>query len=138
MQKNNNKEGAEEELSILVIEDNEMFRKLAIDMLNKYKTYAASSVEQGVAKFKQHNPDITFIDIGLPDGDGHKVLKEIKAISPHAFMVMLTASNLKEDVNTALKNGAKGYIVKPFSRQKIKECIDNYKILAKKYNTVVE
>lgn len=122
----------EDELIMLVIEDNEMFRKLAVDMLNGYKTYSAGTAEQGVAKFKQYKPDITFIDIGLPDGSGHNVLSEIKAIDSHAFMVMLTASNLKVDVQDALKNGARGYIVKPFSRQKIKECIEQYHILTKK------
>ena len=122
----------EKELSILVIEDNEMFRKLAVDMLSGYKTYAAANAEQGVVKFKHHRPDITFIDIALPDGTGHDVLNAIKAIDPHAFMVMLTASNLQKDVQDALKNGARGYIVKPFSRQKIKECIEKYHLLAEK------
>ncbi len=119
-------------LSVLVIEDNEMFRKLAIDMLNGYTTYSASSAAEGIDKFKQFRPDITFIDIGLPDNSGHAILSEIKSLDPHAFMVMLTASNLQKDVQDSLKNGARGYIVKPFSRQKIKECVEKYYILAEK------
>jgi two-component system chemotaxis response regulator CheY len=114
------------ELSVLVIEDNEMFRKLALDMLSGYVTYSASNAADGVGKFKANKPDITFVDIGLPDGSGHAVLGEIKAIDSNAFVVMLTASNLQKDVQDALKHGARGYIVKPFSRQKIKECIDQY------------
>lgn len=114
------------ELSILVIEDNEMFRKLAVDMLNGYKVHSASSAAEGIDKFKLTKPDITFIDIGLPDVSGHSVLNEIRTIDKNAFTVMLTASNLQQDVQDSLKNGARGYIVKPFSRQKIKECIDKY------------
>ncbi len=119
-------------LSVLVIEDNEMFRKLALEMLNFCNTYSASSAAEGIKKFDQYKPDITFIDIGLPDSNGHNVMAHIKAKDTNAFMVMLTASNLQIDVQESLKNGARGYIVKPFSRQKIKECIDKYYIYAEK------
>ena len=114
------------EITVLVIEDNEMFRKLAIDMLSGHNVYSANTGKDGVEKFKKHIPDITFIDIGLPDMSGQEVLTQIKAIDSSAFTVMLTASNLRQDVQDSLKNGALGYIVKPFSRQKIKECIDKY------------
>ena len=120
------------ELEVLVIEDNETFRKLAIDMLHGYVVHSAVSAVSGLAKFKKYNPDITFIDIGLPDGSGINIVKDIKSLNPNAFMVMLTASNLQKDVKDSLKNGARGYIVKPFSRQKIKECVEQYNSIADK------
>lgn len=113
--------------SVLIIEDNEMFLSLASEMLSEHISYTAKDGETGIKKYKENKPDITFLDIGLPDKDGHAVLKEIMAINPDAFVVMLTASNLKNDVKSALAGGAKGYIVKPFSRKKIKESIDQYK-----------
>ncbi len=113
-------------LSILVIEDNDMFRKLAVDMLAEYNSFAASNVKDGLAKFKTHSPDIVFLDIGLPDGNGHDLLKQIIGLDANAFVIMLTASNLKIDVQGAIKEGAKGYIIKPFSRKKIKDSIDLY------------
>lgn len=121
---------AKKDLTVLVIEDNEMFRKLAIDMLSGYHVYSSSNGNDGIEKFKKHKPDITFIDIGLPDISGLEVLDKIKLIEPDAFMVMLTASNLRQDVQDALKRGARGYIVKPFSRQKIKESIEKYHLSA--------
>lgn len=120
---------AKKDLTVLVIEDNEMFRKLAIDMLSGYHVHSAINAKEGIEKFKKHTPDITFIDIGLPDMSGLEILNQIKAIDPHAFMVMLTASNLRQDVQDSLKSGARGYIVKPFSRQKIKESIDKYYLM---------
>jgi len=119
-------------LSVLVIEDNEMFRKLALDMLSGYTIYSAATASEGIEKFQKNKPDITFIDIGLPDGSGHDVISAIKASAPHAFMVMLTASNLENDVKEAMKNGALGYIIKPFSRQKIKEYIEKYQLHSNK------
>jgi len=123
-------------LTILVIEDNEMFRRLALDMLKDYTTYAADSASDGIRKFKQYNPDIVFIDIELPDGSGQSILVQIKSLNPNAFMVMLTASNLQKDVQDSVKNGAQGYIIKPFSRQKIKDCIDKYYAITDSSNEI--
>jgi two-component system chemotaxis response regulator CheY len=117
----------EKPLSILVIEDNEMFRALAIEMLSGNYTIAAKDAAEGLDKYKTHNPDITFLDIGLPDKNGHEILDEILKINPQAFVVMLTASNVQKDVQESLKRGAKGYIIKPFSRKKLKDLIDKYR-----------
>lgn len=123
-------------LVTLVIEDNEMFRRLAVDMLNGYSVYSATTASDGLYKFKKHAPHITFIDINLPDANGQSVLSEIKTLNPNAFVVMLTASNLEKDVQESLRNGAKGYIIKPFSRQRIKEYIDKYNATLKQTRNV--
>jgi two-component system chemotaxis response regulator CheY len=115
-----------QQLNILVIEDNQMFNQLAVEMLSGNHVISAKDAAGGIAQYKAKNPDITFLDIGLPDKSGHDVLAEILAINPKAFVVMLTASNLQNDVQESLKKGAKGYVIKPFSRKKLKDIIDNY------------
>ncbi len=117
---------ASKELSVLIVEDNDMFLNLAAEMLQGHKVATAKTGNDGINKFKYNNPDITFLDIGLPDKDGHAVLAEILAINKNAFVIMLTSSNLKKDVEASFQKGAKGYIIKPFSRKKIKDSIDNY------------
>lgn len=113
-------------LSFLIIEDSDTFLELALEMLNEYQTMGAKTAEEGLAFFKEHRPDITFLDIGLPDQDGHQLLERLTDINPNAFIVMLTASHLREDVQTALTKGARGYIVKPFTRKQIKESIEHF------------
>lgn len=119
-------------LSILVIEDNEMFRSLSVEMLSGNNVISAENAAEGIEKFKANNPDIVFLDIGLPDKDGHYVLSEIMKVDKNAFVVMLTASSITTDVKGALENGAKGYIIKPFSRKQIKESLDDYFVHIKK------
>ena len=113
-------------LTILVIEDNEMFRRLALEMLSGHNSSSAKNAADGMSQFKRKSPDITFLDIGLPDKSGLEILKEMKEISQEAFVVMLTASNVKADVKKSVELGADGYIIKPFSRKQIKHYIDQY------------
>ncbi len=68
-------------------------------------------------------PDIVFLDIELPDIEGHRLAQLLKAIDPNAYIVMVTANNYAEDVAKAIENGAKGFIVKPYSKDKIIEAI---------------
>jgi two-component system chemotaxis response regulator CheY len=103
-----------------------MFLKLAIEMLSEYKTFSALDAATGLKSYQQNKPDITFLDISLPDKSGYTILEEILTINPKAFVVMLTASNLKSDVEVAMKKGAKGYVIKPFSRKKLKDIIEQY------------
>lgn len=124
------------DLVTLVIEDNDMFRRLAVDMLNGYTVYSATTAVDGLKKFKITKPNITFIDINLPDGSGQNLLSDIRAIYPDAFVVMLTASNLQKDVKESLEKGARGYIIKPFSRQKIKESIEQYYFFTKQNDKI--
>ncbi|MCE3232145.1 MAG: response regulator receiver domain protein (CheY-like) [Rickettsiaceae bacterium] len=113
-------------LTILIIEDNQMFRSLAKEMLSGNNIIQAEDGHQGMNLYYTYKPDITFLDIGLPDQSGHGVLEKIMQANPQAFVVMLTASNLQKDVEEALKKGAKGYIIKPFSRKKIKDILDQF------------
>ena len=113
-------------LSVLVVEDNETFLELAIRMLQPHKCYAARTAEQAMAIYAEREPEVVFLDIGLPDKNGHEVLEWIKQQNSQAFVVMLTGSKAVEDVKHAAKAGVAGYVVKPLSRQKVKESLDKY------------
>lgn len=113
-------------LKVLVIEDNQMFKGLAIRMMPDCKKHSAATAREGLDMFKKLHPDITLLDIGLPDGNGLDILREMKAIMPRAFIVMFTQSRVSTDVETAIKNGAAGYICKPFSQKEIQQCFERY------------
>lgn len=115
-----------EKLRILVVEDEQQFLDLATAMLHDYKCFTATTAAEAIEKFEAEQPDITFLDIALPDGTGHDVLTCIKGSNPKAFVVMLTGSNVKEDVVQSIKEGAADYIIKPFSRKKIKQCLEHF------------
>ena len=57
-------------------------------------------------------PDVTLLDVRMPDKGGIDVLREIIAADPHARVVMLTTSDVEEDVFRAIEEGALGYVMK--------------------------
>lgn len=118
--------GRSKKLSILLVEDNGMFLNIAEEMLSEYKVTSVTTAKEGVEAYKKKKPNITLLDIALPDGNGHEVLTSIKEINPEAYVVMMTGSRLKDDVLKSLEEGAEGYITKPFSEGTIKQCIKEY------------
>ena len=69
-------------------------------------------------------PAVRFLDIGLPDIDGHTVLKKVFEIDPDAYVVMFSGNGDKENVMKAVKTGAKGFVGKPFTKDKLYQYID--------------
>ena len=60
-------------------------------------------------------PDVTLLDVRMPDKGGIDVLREILAADPQARVVMLTTSDVEEDVFRAIEDGALGYVMKESS-----------------------
>ncbi|MBI1276418.1 response regulator [bacterium] len=110
----------------LIIDDEKGYAGMIQKMLMGHHREVAHNAADGLRKFAQLRPDITFLDIGLPDGDGLSLLTHIKKITPAAYIIMLTASRILDDVETASRQGAVGYITKPFTRQKIMNYIQAY------------
>lgn len=114
-------------LCILIIEDQQFSRRLVVESLNKFaEVLSAENGFEALKLYEQNAPDIVFLDINLPGMNGHEVLRQITKMDKDAFVVMLTASDKIEDVQGALKEKARGYIVKPFTRKKLDQYINLY------------
>lgn len=72
-----------------------------------------------VEGYKKYNPDILLLDIHLPHKSGPEILREILMIDPDAYIVMFSADNARDQVLDCLKKGAKGFITKPFTKEKL-------------------
>jgi len=70
--------------------------------------------------------DIVMLDIGLPDMPGMDVLHHIKSTAADIFVVLVTADDSIESLQSAISAGANGYIVKPYSQEKVHDAINNY------------
>jgi len=77
---------------------------------------------------KETKPDLITLDVILPDNTGLDVLKGIKADQPDMKVIIVSAVGQEVIVNEALEYGAKAYIVKPFSEEKVLEVVN--KVLA--------
>jgi two-component system, OmpR family, KDP operon response regulator KdpE len=100
---------------ILLIEDEPQIRKLLeINLTNNdYKVWQAETGKAGIIMAANHPPDLILLDIGLPDKNGHEVLKELRAWYNKAIIVLSVLNNEK-DIVQALDNGATDYLAKPF------------------------
>lgn len=109
---------------ILVVEDDPSTNLLLTTLLSReVEAHAAHDAVSAVEAYKRLVPDLVFLDIGLPDMDGLHLLERIKDGDPHACVVMLTANAFKQNIENAMKLGAKGFLAKPFTREKLVQAL---------------
>lgn len=112
-------------LEILVVEDDPFSQKLIKNAIGKQLSVTLTGDGQGaIMNYLVKAPDILFLDIGLPDMDGHEVLKNIFAIDPDAFVVMFSGKGDRENIMRATELGAKGFVGKPFTSEKLFQYIE--------------
>ena len=68
---------------------------------------------EGVALYKDHEPDLTMLDITMPSKDGRSCLKEILELDPHARVLIVSAIKARPIIMECLTLGARGYVEKP-------------------------
>ncbi|MFA5033391.1 MAG: response regulator [bacterium] len=113
---------------VLIVDDD----KDLIETVTFYLTYGEYSVRiaencaQMFKILKEEKPDIILLDIMLPDMDGITACKHLKT-DPDLLSIpvmMVTAKGKREDIESAIKAGADGYIPKPFSLSRLVERIE--------------
>ena len=100
---------------ILVIDDEQQIRKLLEITLqsNQYLVKEAVSAKEGLIMAANHPPDLILLDLGLPDENGHTVLKKLRQWYTNP-VIILSVQKSEEDIIKALDNGANDYLSKPF------------------------
>lgn len=115
---------------ILVVDDEPSVRAMVHASIrvraSRYRVVEAGNATDAVAQARAHRPDLVLLDVALPDHDGFWVCRQLKtdANTSHIPVIMLTAMGLASDREQALKAGADGYIVKPFSPRALVEELD--------------
>jgi len=83
----------------------------------------ASSAAEGIQKYREHSPDITLMDLRLPDMSGIDALIAIRTEFPKARVVMLTTFEGDVEIHRALQAGALGYMLKSMPPKDLVEMI---------------
>ena len=106
--------------TILVIEDDIPVRNLIVTTLktHDYKYITAANGSEAVMMASSHNPDVVFLDLGLPDIDGVDVIRQIRTWSNMPIIVISARSDDSDKIE-ALDAGADDYLTKPFSVEEL-------------------
>jgi two-component system KDP operon response regulator KdpE len=101
--------------AILIIDDEPQMRKLLDITLQShdYQVLQAATGKQGITMAALHPPEAILLDLGLPDINGHQVLKELREWYSNPILI-LSVQNSEDDIIHALDNGANDYLTKPF------------------------
>lgn len=113
---------------LLVVDDVPLFRA-GLSAALRGAGYAvvgeAADGEGAVAVAETEQPDIVLLDLLMPGMSGIDVLEKIRAVAPHAAVVLLTGSESDEDMVAAIRGGARGYILKDMPFDELVSAIDN-------------
>ena len=110
---------------ILIVDDEKDMCSILQDVLSerKYNVSIANTKKDATAFLRRKLPDLVFLDLKLPDGDGIKLLSKIKKISPRIAINIISAYGSEETKEEAKKKGAYSFIDKPFTERKILDSI---------------
>lgn len=105
-----------EKFTLLLIDDHPMLRNglkqlIALDERLQVVAEAGNGIE-GMALAQQHDPDLILLDLNMPGLNGLDTLSRLREISLSGRVVVFSVSDDEEDVVTALKRGADGYLLK--------------------------
>jgi len=105
---------------VLVVEDEDEIRRFVCLSLERegFDVFEADRVQRGLIEAGTRRPDMVVLDLGLPDGDGVDLIRDLRTWSSVPVLV-LSARSGEDDKVEALDAGADDYLVKPFGASEL-------------------
>jgi len=116
-------------ITVLSVDDHPLLREGLVAIIENEDDMVvvaqASCGEDGIREYSSMRPDITLMDLRLPDMSGIDALVAIRQVDPSARIIMLTMSEGDAEIQRALKEGARGYLLKSSAPQYLVDAIRN-------------
>ena len=114
-------------INVLIADDHSVVREGLVSLITRKPDMTvvgeATNGREAVDLWKQHHPDVTLLDLRMPELDGVGALKEIRGGDDKARIIVLTTFDGDEDIFRAIQAGAKGYLLKDAPREALMDCI---------------
>lgn len=111
---------------VLVVDDAKFMRMMLGGMLEKAGcTIVGEAVdgEEAIVRYRECQPDLVTLDITMPNRSGLEALTDIMKENPKAKVIMCSAMGQQAMVVEAIRGGAKDFLVKPFTEERVKDAI---------------
>jgi twitching motility two-component system response regulator PilH len=114
---------------ILVVDDSAVERYYLLDMLTKkgFKVVEAINGEDALLKAKMHMPDLILMDVLMPGQNGFQLTRQLSKDSEltHIPVILCTSKDAETDRVWGMRQGAKGYLVKPIKAENLFSTIES-------------
>jgi two-component system, OmpR family, alkaline phosphatase synthesis response regulator PhoP len=113
----------------ILIVDDEPSILMSLDFLFRkkgYEVFIARDGREAIDLLNNHHPDLTILDIMMPEVDGYEVCTYIRknVELSHSGIIFLSAKSKKSDMEKGLELGANAYLTKPFSNKELLENVE--------------
>lgn len=115
-----------EDVKILIGDDSILARKQLKDVVSSFgikNILEASNGQESIDLYKEHMPDMVFLDIVMPVKDGHSAIAEIMEVNPKADIVIVSSVGTHAQLRQAIQLGAKDFIQKPLNVRQIESIL---------------
>src|SRR6266404_7333902 len=114
-------------IGVLIADDHSVLRQGVVSLIgfeaDMTVVAEASDGREAVELWKRHRPDVTLLDLRMPELDGVGVIRQIRAEDENTRIVVLTTFDGDEDIYRAIQAGAKGYLLKDVPREALIDSI---------------
>jgi two-component system, chemotaxis family, chemotaxis protein CheY len=112
---------------ILVADDAKFIRDMLIEVLSNHalttEIYEAENGAEAIEAYKKFKPDLVFMDVNMPKVDGMEALHSILRFDLNAKIIMISGIEQKYMMHQAVRQGAKDFVMKPFSESIVVEVV---------------
>jgi len=114
-------------IRVFSVDDHHLLREGIATLINNQPDMLlvaeASDGREAILKYREHQPDVTLMDLRLPDMSGIDVMIAIRTEFPEARIIMLTTFEGDVEIQRALRAGARGYLLKSMSPKELVEVV---------------